>query len=87
MIVFRCDRPAAASAGSPASRFTIVGAAKNDIPGQRCSSAAISSPSPDRGRTLTAPRAMCGSPYSPAPCDSGATWRMLSCGVTASMSA
>ena len=64
MIVFRFDRSAAASAGSPASRFTIVGAAKNDIPGQRRSSAAISSPStpPDCGKTLTAPRATCGSP-------------------------
>ena len=76
-------------AGSPASRFTIVGAAKNDIPGQRRRSAAISSPStpPDCGTTLTAPRATCGSPYSPEPCDSGAAWRMQSCGITGSMSA
>jgi hypothetical protein len=62
MIVFRCERSASASAGSPVSRFTIVGAAKNDIPGQRSRRAAISSPSPDRGRTLTAPRATWGSP-------------------------
>jgi len=46
-------------ARSSASRFTMVGAAKNDIPGQRPSRAAISSPStpPDCGTTLTAPLA------------------------------
>ena len=51
-------------AGSAASRFTMVGAAKNVIPGHRRSSAAISSPStpPDSGTTLTAPRATWGSP-------------------------
>jgi hypothetical protein len=51
-------------AGSSASRFTMVGAAKNDIPGQRARSAAISSAStpPDYGMTLTAPLATCGSP-------------------------
>ena len=51
-------------ARSAASRFTMMGAAKNDIPGQRFRTAAISSPStpPDCGTTLTAPRATWGSP-------------------------
>ncbi len=76
-------------AGSPASRFTMVGAANNDMPGQRPRRAAISSPStpPECGTTLTAPRATCGSPYSPEPCDSGAACRMQSRGITWSMSA
>ena len=67
----------------------MVGAAKSDMPGQRVRRAAISSPStpPDSGTTLTAPRATCGSPYSPEPCDSGAACRTLSCGLTWSMSA
>jgi hypothetical protein len=35
VIVFRWERSAPARARSSASRFTMVGAAKNDIPGQR----------------------------------------------------
>ena len=60
MIVFRLVRSAAAMAGDAARRLTMIGAAKNDIPGQRGRSEAISSGSvpPDSGVMLTAPRAM-----------------------------
>ncbi len=76
-------------AGSVASRLTIVGAAKKVTPDHRRSRPAISAPSTplDAGITLTAPRATCGKPYRPEPCEIGAAWSTASPGPTGSMSA
>src|SRR3546814_18265074 len=68
-MVFRFDRSARPISGALIRRVTMVGAKKNEQPGQRAISRSVSATSkpPDSGITVFAALATCGSPYRPAP--------------------
>ncbi len=66
----------------------MVGAKKNEQPGQRSISRRVSATSkpPEAGITVFAARATCGRPYRPEPWLIGAEWIMQSVGSTLSTS-